>query len=44
MLAQFRGYILGGFCFMLFAGAAWAQIAAIEGDVKGPDGRDGERG
>jgi tetratricopeptide (TPR) repeat protein len=24
---------------MLFAGAAWAQIAAIEGDVKGPDGQ-----
>ena len=40
MLAQFRGYILGGFCFMLFAGASWAQIAAIEGDVKGPDGQD----
>jgi tetratricopeptide (TPR) repeat protein len=39
MLAQFRGYILGGFCFMLFAGAAWAQIAAIEGDVKGEDGQ-----
>ena len=39
MLAQFRGYILGGFCFMLFAGAAWAQIAAIEGDVKGADGQ-----
>jgi tetratricopeptide (TPR) repeat protein len=39
MLAQFRGYILGGFCFALFAGAAWAQIAAIEGDVKGPDGQ-----
>jgi tetratricopeptide (TPR) repeat protein len=39
MLAQSRGYILGGFCFMLFAGAAWAQIAAIEGDVKGPDGQ-----
>ncbi len=39
MLAQFRGYIFGGFCFMLFAGAAWAQIAAIEGDVKGPDGQ-----
>jgi len=35
MLAPFRGYILGGFCFMLFAGASWAQIAAIEGDVKG---------
>jgi tetratricopeptide (TPR) repeat protein len=39
MLAQFRGYILGGFCFVLFAGAACAQIAAIEGDVKGPDGQ-----
>jgi len=39
MLAQFRGYILGGFCFMLFAGASWAQIAAIEGDVKGADGQ-----
>ena len=39
MLARFRGYILGGFCFVLFAGAAWAQIAAIEGDVKGPDGQ-----
>ncbi len=39
MLAQSRGYILGGFCFMLFAGAAWAQISAIEGDVKGPDGQ-----
>ena len=38
MLAQFRGYILGGFCFTLFASASWAQIAAIEGDVKGPDG------
>ena len=39
MLAKSRGYILGGFCFMLFAGSAWAQIAAIEGDVKGPDGQ-----
>jgi tetratricopeptide (TPR) repeat protein len=39
MLAQSRGYILGGFCFMLFAGIASAQIAAIEGDVKGPDGQ-----
>lgn len=39
MLAQSRGYILGGFCFLLFAGASWAQIAAIEGDVKGPDGQ-----
>src|ERR1700733_7512921 len=39
MLAKSRGYILGGFCFLLFAGASWAQIAAIEGDVKGPDGQ-----
>jgi tetratricopeptide (TPR) repeat protein len=39
MLAMSRGYILGGFCFMLFAGAAWAQISAIEGDVNGPDGQ-----
>lgn len=39
MLAQSRGYILGGFCFLLFAGASWAQIAAIEGDVKGTDGQ-----
>jgi len=39
MRAQFRGYILGGFFFMLFAGASWAQVAAIEGDVKGEDGQ-----
>src|ERR1700680_542374 len=39
MLAQFRGYIFSGICFTLFAGAAWAQIAAIEGDVKGSDGQ-----
>ncbi len=39
MLAKFRGYIFGSFCFMLFASASWAQIAAIEGDVKGPDGQ-----
>jgi tetratricopeptide (TPR) repeat protein len=39
MLAKSRGCILGGFCFLLFAGAAFAQIAAIEGDVKGPDGQ-----
>jgi hypothetical protein len=39
MLAQSRGYILGSICFVFFAGAAWAQIAAIEGDVKGPDGQ-----
>jgi tetratricopeptide (TPR) repeat protein len=39
MLARFRGYILGGFCFWMFASASWAQIAAIEGDVKGADGQ-----
>ncbi len=39
MLARFRGYILGGICFTLFAGASWAQISAIEGDVKGADGQ-----
>src|ERR1700722_8184829 len=39
MLARCRGYILGGFCFLMFAGASWAQIAAIEGDVKGADGQ-----
>jgi Tfp pilus assembly protein PilF len=39
MLARFRGYIFTGFCFLLFAGASWAQISAIEGDVKGPDGQ-----
>ncbi len=39
MLARFRGYILGGFCFLMFAGASWAQISAIEGDVKGADGQ-----
>jgi tetratricopeptide (TPR) repeat protein len=39
MLAQSRGYIFGTLCFLLFAGASWAQITAIEGDVKGPDGQ-----
>jgi tetratricopeptide (TPR) repeat protein len=39
MLARLRGYIFSGFCFLLFAGAAWAQITAIEGDVKGADGQ-----
>jgi tetratricopeptide (TPR) repeat protein len=38
MAAKFRGYILGGL-LTLMAGGAWAQIAAIEGDVKGPDGQ-----
>lgn len=39
MLAKSRGYISFGFCFLLFTGAAWAQITAIEGDVKGSDGK-----
>ena len=39
MLARFRGYIFGGICLMLSAGALWAQISAIEGDVKGADGQ-----
>jgi len=39
MLATLRGYISFGFCFALFAGASWAQISAIEGDVKGADGQ-----
>jgi tetratricopeptide (TPR) repeat protein len=38
MLAKFRGYVLGGLCVAFFAGTALAQITAIEGDVKGPDG------
>jgi tetratricopeptide (TPR) repeat protein len=39
MLARLRGYIFTGSCFLLFAGASWAQISAIEGDAKGPDGQ-----
>lgn len=39
MLARSRGYIFGSLCFLLFAGASWAQITAIDGDVKGPDGQ-----
>jgi tetratricopeptide (TPR) repeat protein len=39
MLATLRGYVSFGFCFLLFAGASWAQICAIEGDVKGSDGQ-----
>jgi len=39
MLATLRGYVSFGFCFLMFAGASWAQISAIEGDVKGPDGQ-----
>src|SRR4030088_1356628 len=32
-------YILFAFCFLMFTGASWAQFTAIEGDVKGPDGK-----
>jgi len=39
MFAKSRGYALFGFCLLFFSGAAWAQITAIEGDVKGPDGK-----
>jgi tetratricopeptide (TPR) repeat protein len=39
MIVNSRGHISLGICLFLFTGAAWAQIAAIEGDVKGPDGK-----
>lgn len=39
MLARLRGYILYTFCFVVFVGSAWAQISAIEGEVKGADGK-----
>ena len=39
MPAKSRALISFGFCFVMFAGGAWAQIAAIEGDVKGADGK-----
>ncbi len=38
MLAKSRGYISYGFCFLLFTGAALAQISGIQGDVKNTDG------
>lgn len=38
MLAKSRGYLSFAFCLLLSAGASWAQITAIEGDVKGADG------
>src|SRR5271163_564854 len=38
MFAKSRAYILYGFCFLLSAGGAWAQISAIEGEVKNTDG------
>jgi len=39
MLATSRGYRLLALSFLLSTGASWAQITAIEGDVKGPDGK-----
>jgi tetratricopeptide (TPR) repeat protein len=38
MFAKLRGYISYAFCFLLLMGSAWAQISAIEGDVKNTDG------
>src|SRR5712692_11542611 len=34
-----RIHILFASCFLMFTGASWAQFTAIEGDVKGPDGK-----
>lgn len=39
MLAKSRGYRLLALSFFLSTGASWAQITAIEGDVKGADGQ-----
>ncbi len=39
MLAKSRGYRLLALSFFLSTGASWAQITAIEGDVKGTDGQ-----
>ena len=39
MLAKSRGYRLLALSFLLSTGASWAQITAIEGDVKGADGQ-----
>ena len=39
MFARTRTVSLLAFSFVLFSGAAFAQISAIEGDVKGPDGQ-----
>jgi hypothetical protein len=38
MLAKSRAYVPFAFCFLLFAGAASAQISAIEGQVTNTDG------
>jgi len=39
ILATSRAYRLLALSFLLSTGASWAQITAIEGDVKGPDGK-----
>ena len=39
MLAKSRGYRLLALSFLISTGASWAQITAIEGDVKGADGQ-----
>src|SRR5580704_8551034 len=39
MFAKSRGYVSSAVCLLFFTGAAWAQITAIEGDVKGADGK-----
>src|SRR5579863_1606131 len=39
MLTKSRWFISLGFGCLFFTGAAWAQITAIEGDVKGADGK-----
>lgn len=39
MPAKFRALSLVAFGFLLATGGAWAQISAIEGDVKGADGQ-----
>jgi tetratricopeptide (TPR) repeat protein len=39
MLAKSRGYRFLALSFLLSTGASWAQITAIEGDVKGANGQ-----
>ena len=39
MFATLRGHISLVLGFVVFSGAAWAQITAIEGEVKGADGK-----
>ena len=38
MLAKSPSYISYAVCLLVFTGAAWAQISAIEGEVKNTDG------